>query len=194
MSPPTLDEALDEALTAATSSAPPAATMSLMSTVSIDRMTPADAEAVLRIYGEGLATGIATFETSVPNWNDWDAEHVSEGRLVARDGDRVLGWAALTPVSDRCVYGGVAELGVYVAATARARGVGKALLTALVHAAEDTGYWTLQAGIFADNPVSIALHHACGFRTVGTRERLGQLDGIWHDVLLLERRSNTVGV
>ncbi len=162
-----------------------------MSTVVIDRMRAADAEPVLRIYGEGLATGTATFETTVPSWEEWDREHVETCRLVARDGDDVLGWAALTPVSDRCVYGGVAELGVYVAAAARGGGVGKALLNALVQGSENAGYWTLQAGIFAENTVSIALHHACGFRTVGTRERLGQLEGVWHDVLLLERRSNT---
>jgi phosphinothricin acetyltransferase len=159
----------------------------------IDRMTAADAEPVLRIYDEGLATGTATFETTVPSWQEWDREHIETCRVVARDGDDVLGWAALTPVSDRCVYGGVAELCVYVAAAARGGGVGKALLNALVQASEGAGYWTLQAGIFAENTASIALHQACGFRTVGTRERLGQLEGVWHDVLLLERRSDTVG-
>ena len=113
---------------------------------------------------------------------------------MARDGDEVLGWAALTPVSDRCVYGGVAELGVHVAAAARGKGIGKALLTALTDESEKSGYWTLQAGIFADNTASIALHHACGFRTVGTWEKLGHLRGVvWHDVLLLERRSDKVG-
>ena len=161
--------------------------------IAIDAMSAGDTEAILRIYGEGLAAGTATFETSAPDWEEWDEEHVTECRLVARDGDEVLGWAALTPVSDRCVYGGVAELGVYVAASARGKGIGKALLTALADASEKAGYWTLQAGIFADNTASIALHHACGFRTVGRRERLGQLRGVWHDVLLLERRSNKVG-
>jgi phosphinothricin acetyltransferase len=164
-----------------------------VSTVIVEGMTAAHADAVLCIYGEGLATGTATFETTVPSWGEWDREHIETCRLVARDGNEVLGWAALSPVSDRCVYGGVAELGVYVAAAARGRGVGKALLNALVRASEGAGYWTLQAGIFAENTVSIALHHACGFRTVGTRERLGQLQGVWRDVLLLERRSNTVG-
>jgi len=156
-------------------------------------MTAADAEGVLRIYGEGLATGMATFETKVPSWKEWDREHLEECRLVARDGDDALGWAALTPASDRCVYGGVAELGVYVASAARGRGVGKALLTRLTEASEEAGYWTLQAGIFAQNVASIGLHHACGFRTVGTRRRLGRLNGTWHDVLLLERRSTKVG-
>jgi len=164
-----------------------------MSAVTVNRMTDADANAVLRIYAEGLATGTATFETSAPSWDEWDREHVEACRLVTRDGHEVVGWAALTPVSDRCVHGGVAELGVYVAAAARGRGAGKALLTGLVEASEAAGYWTLQAGIFAENAASIGLHHACGFRTVGTRERLGQLDGVWHDVLLLERRSETVG-
>ena len=156
-------------------------------------MAADDAGEVLRIYGEGIATGKATFETEVPSWEDWDREHIDECRLVARDGDEVLGWAALTPVSDRCVYGGVAELGVYVAAAARGRGVGTALLRALVDASEQAGYWTLQAGVFADNTASVRLHEACGFRTVGTRERLGKLGGEWRDVLLLERRSDTVG-
>ncbi len=161
--------------------------------IAIGAMSAGDAEAILRIYGEGLAAGAATFETSTPDWEEWDEEHVTECRLVARDGDEVLGWAALTPVSDRCVYGGVAELGVYVAASARGKGIGKALLTALAEESENAGYWTLQAGIFADNTASIALHHACGFRTVGRREKLGQLHGVWHDVLLLERRSDKVG-
>jgi phosphinothricin acetyltransferase len=161
--------------------------------MNIDRMQTSDADAVLRIYGEGIATGTATFETMVPTWDEWDSEHLDECRLVARNGGEVLGWAALTPVSGRCVYGGVAELGVYVGAGMRGRGVGKALLQALIEASEAAGYWTLQAGIFPENTASVRLHHACGFRTVGTRQRLGQLHGVWHDVLLLERRSEKVG-
>lgn len=162
--------------------------------MTIEPMAASDGDDVLRIYGEGIATGNATFETGVPSWEDWDHEHIDECRLVARDGDELLGWAALTPVSDRCVYGGVAELGVYVAEAARGRGVGTALLQGLVTASEEAGYWTLQAGVFSDNTASVRIHRACGFRTVGTRERLGKLDGTWRDVLLLERRSDSVGV
>ena len=148
---------------------------------------------VARIYEEGLATGDASFQTSVPTWDSWDAHHLRECRLVARDAHEILGWAALSRVSDRCVYGGVAEVGIYVAAGARGRGIGQALLEALVEASEEAGIWTLQAGAFPENTASVALHHSCGFRTVGTRERLGKLGDIWRDVLLLERRSDTVG-
>jgi len=146
------------------------------------------------IYEEGIATGEATFETSAPEWAEWDADHLRSCRLIAGEGAEVLGWAALSPVSDRCVYGGVAEVSVYVGASARGKGVGKALLEALVEASEAEGIWTLQAGIFAGNRLSVALHEKCGFRQVGLREKLGQLHGVWKDVLLLERRSRAVGV
>lgn len=151
---------------------------------------------VRRIYLEGIATGHATFTTEAPAWDAWDASHLSTGRLVAvgdDDGQPVLGWAALTPVSGRCVYAGVAEVSVYVAAAARGQGVGQALLTALVAAAEAAGLWTLQAGIFPENLPSVRLHEAAGFRLVGRRERIGQLRGHWRDTLLLERRSTVVG-
>ena len=161
--------------------------------VAIEPLGPADADAVLRIYAEGIDTGIATFETRVPGWQEWLDEHLEDCRLVARDGGEVLGWAALSPVSDRCVYGGVAEFGVYVAATARGRGVGKVLLAALVESSEKAGYWTLQGGIIAENTASIALAESCGFRRVGRRERLGQLGDEWRDVVLVERRSSVVG-
>jgi len=156
-------------------------------------MGAADAAAVLAIYAEGIATGTATFETEVPSFASWDAAHLPVCRLVAHDGDTALGWAALTAVSGRCVYRGVAEVSVYVAAHARGRGVGRSLLRALVDASETHGLWTLQAGIFAENAASRALHESCGFRLVGRQERLGQLHGAWHDVLLLERRSGVVG-
>ena len=152
-------------------------------------MTVADWEDVRRIYAEGIATGNATFETAPPSREAWDASHRKDCRLVAREGDTVVGWAALSPVSDRCAYGGVAEVSVYVAGSARGRGVGRALLSELVRASEEAGLWTLQAGIFPENAASIAIHHACGFRTVGVRERLGRLAGAWRDVALLERRS-----
>jgi phosphinothricin acetyltransferase len=156
-------------------------------------MKDEDWEAVRAIYQEGLATGNATFETAVPTWEEWTQDHLQDGRLVARRQGQILGWAALTPVSGRCVYAGVAEVSVYVAAAARGHGVGKTLLQALVQESEKAGIWTLQAGIFPENGASLALHHACGFRQVGRRERLGQVDGVWRDVILLERRSQVVG-
>jgi len=156
-------------------------------------MQPGDWEAVARIYAEGIATGHATFEREVPSRKAWDQDHLNAPRLVARDGEAVLGWAALSPVSGRCVYGGVGEVSVYVASAARGRGVGKALLTRLIEESEREGLWTLQAGIFPENVPSLAVHRACGFREVGRRERIGQMDGRWRDVVLLERRSQRIG-
>lgn len=156
-------------------------------------MSSSDWGRVADIFAEGLATGNATFETEVPSWESWDESHLQACRLVADVAGFVVGWAALSGVSDRCVYGGVAEISVYVDDEARGRGVGTRLLTALVEASEDEGLWTLQAGIFAENVASVRVHEKCGFRIVGTRERLGQLDGRWRDVLLLERRSRVTG-
>ena len=150
--------------------------------------------AVQRIYAEGIATGDATFETEPPaNFELFVAGHLAEHMIVAHDAGVVLGWAALSSISDRCAYRGVAENSVYVAAKARGRGVGRALLTQLVWRAEEAGIWTVQSGIFPTNVASLALHHACGFRTVGTRERLGQLEGVWRSVVLVERRSERIG-
>jgi phosphinothricin acetyltransferase len=161
----------------------------------IETMLPSDWEQVREIYLQGIATGLATFEQSAPEWPAWDAARLPAPRLVVRSSDgSFAGWAALSPVSSRCVYGGVAEVSVYVAEAQRGRGVGLALLCALVDQSEAAGLWTLQAGIFPENTASVALHHRCGFRTIGCREKLGQLNGIWRDVLLLERRSRTVGV
>jgi phosphinothricin acetyltransferase len=159
----------------------------------IDLMRAEDWEEVRRIYLEGIATGNATFETDAPSWERWDAAHLAEPRLVARDDERLLGWASLSKVSERCVYAGVAEVSVYVAGSARGRGVGRKLLEALIERSEDAGIWTLQAGIFPENTASIAIHRRCGFRVVGTRERLGQLAGRWRNVMLLERRSGLKG-
>jgi L-amino acid N-acyltransferase YncA len=157
-------------------------------TVRIEDLQPDDWPAVRAIYAEGIASGDATFETAPPDWPTWDAGHLTRPRLVARrDGD-VVGWAALSPVTERCAYAGVAEVSVYVASTARGQGVGRRLLGALAAQAERSGIWTLQAGVFPENAASLALHRACGFRTVGVRERLGRLDGRWRDVVLLERR------
>lgn len=159
----------------------------------IDALRPDDWPAVEAIYREGIATGMATFETETLPWEQWDAAHRPDCRLVARDGARVLGWAALSPVSDRCAYAGVAENSIYIAAAARGQGIGKRLLGVLVEASEAAGIWTLQTGIFPENAASLALHQACGFRIVGTRERVGQLHGVWKDVVFLERRSRVVG-
>jgi len=156
-------------------------------------MTPADWPAVRAIYQEGIATGDATFERDLPSWQDWDAGHLPACRLVARRGGDIVGWAALSPVSGRCVYAGVAEVSLYVAAAQRGSGVGRALLERLVEESEGCGIWTLQAGIFPENAASVAVHRWCGFRVVGVRERLGCGQGRWRDVLLLERRSAAVG-
>jgi L-amino acid N-acyltransferase YncA len=164
-----------------------------MGTWAIHAMTPDDWPAVRAVYEEGIATGDATFETAAPGWAAWDRGHLPDPRLVAGRDGRVVGWAALSPVSDRCAYAGVAEVSVYVAAAAAGQGAGRALLTELVRRAEAAGIWTLQAGVFPENTASLALHHRCGFRTVGVRERLGKLDGSWRDVVLLERRSPLVG-
>jgi len=148
---------------------------------------------IKRIYEEGIATGNATFQTTAPEWDEWDAAHVKQSRLVAMENGEVLGWAALTPVSGRCVYAGVGEVSVYVAAAARGKGAGKKLLEALVVSSEQNGFWTLQAGIFPENTASVKIHEACGFRVIGARERIGQMNGVWRDTLLLERRSNIAG-
>ena len=157
--------------------------------VAIRRLGPGDWPQVADIYAAGIATRNATFETAVPEWAEWDAAHLPGHRFVATDGDQVVGWVALTGYSDRCCYAGVADLSVYVDPAVQRRGVGQALLEQVVASAEAAGIWTLQAGIFPENEASLALHRRCGFRLVGTRERIGQLDGVWRDVLLLERRS-----
>ncbi|MGZ4395838.1 MAG: N-acetyltransferase family protein [Gaiellaceae bacterium] len=151
-------------------------------------LRPEDWPQVAAAYRDGIRTGNATFETGVPSWQDWDAAH-PDIRLVAELDGEVVGWAALSPVSDRCCYRGVGELSVYVAAHVRGRGVGRTLLEELIARSEAAGIWTLQAGVFPENEASLALHTACGFRLVGVRERLGELNGVWRDVVMLERRS-----
>ncbi|MGH7682058.1 MAG: GNAT family N-acetyltransferase [Candidatus Eiseniibacteriota bacterium] len=156
----------------------------------IESMQSSDWPSVRSIYLEGIATGNATFETEAPDWDAWDRAHAKEPRLVARDGRAaILGFAALTHVSARAVYTGVGDLSVYVTASARGKGVGRALLLSLIESSERAGFWTLQAGIFPENEASLALHRSCGFRDVGRRERIGKMEGVWRDVLLLERRS-----
>jgi L-amino acid N-acyltransferase YncA len=157
-------------------------------------MSAEDWPAVSRIYSEGIATGNATFESSAPSWERWSAARSPEPRLVARDGSGVIGWAALSPASTRAVYRGVGSVSIYVDAAHAGRGVGRALLEELIRSSEQAGFWTLQAGIFPENGASIALHESCGFRLLGTQERLGQMpDGRWRDVVLYERRSQTLG-
>lgn len=162
--------------------------------VQIEPMHAVDWPEVRAIYLAGIATGQATFESSAPGWQDWDAAHLTTARLVARDPSGLLGWVALSPVSRRRVYAGVAEESVYIAEAARGRGVGRALLSAAISAAEVAGIWMLQASMFPENSASITLHQRCGFRVVGRRERIGQHGGVWRDTLLLERRSAVVGV
>ena len=152
-----------------------------------------DREAVLAIYQDGIATGIATLETAPPDWEQWDETHKPNCRLVAEDGGRVVAWAALTSVSHRPCYRGVAEETIYVADHAQGRGIGRTLMERLVEESERAGYWTLQAAIFPQNEASVALHEACGFRTVGVRQRIGEREGRFHDILLMERRSPVVG-
>lgn len=160
---------------------------------SVEKMLPGYWPEVRAVYVEGLATGDATFETEAPEWERWDAAHLRACRLVALDDGRVAGWAALSPVSARAVYAGVAEVSVYVGAGFRGRGLGRALLSALVRESEAAGIWTLQASVFPENVASVELHKACGFREVGRRERVGRLRGRWRDTILLERRSRAVG-
>jgi L-amino acid N-acyltransferase YncA len=155
----------------------------------LDVLCPSDWEQVREIYLQGIATGLATFETEAPLWERWDAAHHPFSRLVARASAQLWGWAALAPVSSRAVYRGVADVSIYVRDSARGQGVGRALLEELVAVSEANGIWTLQSGIFAINQTSLALHRACGFREVGRRERIGQLHGEWRDTILMERRS-----
>jgi L-amino acid N-acyltransferase YncA len=149
---------------------------------------------VARIYTEGIATGNATFETKAPDWDTWNKGHLAHCRIVALVDNKVAGWAALSPVSGRCVYGGVAEVSVYIGKEFRGKGVGKALLVELIAQSEQNGLWTLQSGIFPENTASISLHDQCGFRRIGYREKVGQLGGTWRDTIQFERRSKVVGV
>ena len=148
---------------------------------------------VAAIYGEGIAGGLATFESDCPSWVEWDAAHLSCCRLVASQGDEVVGWAAVSPISRRPCYVGVAEASVYVAAGARRQGIGRALLEALIRESEKHGFWTLQGTTLAENVASLGLQVKCGFHVVGRRERIAVLNGVWHDTILTERRSHLAG-
>lgn len=165
-----------------------------------DRMKIVDMEKlhypeVKDIYELGIATGNATFQTEAPSWEEWDKSHLKDDRLVATDGKgHVIGWAALTPVSGRCVYAGVAEVSIYINPDHQGKGVGKKLMEELVRKSEELNLWTLQAGIFPENKASLKLHDQFGFRRVGYREKIGKMRGVWRDTVLLERRSKKVGV
>lgn len=161
---------------------------------SVRAMAPTDWPAIHRIYEDGIATGTATLDTIAPSWMAWDASHLDPCRVVAEEDGEVVAWAALTPVTGRCAYGGVAELSIYVAEDARGKKHGQKLLEELIGKSEEAGFWTLQAQIFEENTVSIHIHEAAGFRVVGVRERIGQVNGRWHNVVLMERRSQSVGV
>ena len=156
-------------------------------------LRPDDWPEVARIFEEGIRTGNATFETDVPTWEAWDKAHLPEHRVVAQRDGQVVGWIALAPVSSRCCYGGVAEVSAYVTEGARGEGVGKALLGAVIESSERAGIWTLETGVFPENAASVGLLQRFGFRVVGTRERIGEMHGMWRDVVFLERRSEVVG-
>ncbi|QXE19047.1 GNAT family N-acetyltransferase [Clostridium sp. 001] len=161
----------------------------------IEEMKKEDWEEVSKIYLEGINTKKATFQTEVPTWQNWDNSHLKSCRLVARLGNTVLGWAALSPTSSRCVYAGVAEVSIYIGEEYRGKGIGTSLLDNLVKLSEKNGFWTLQSGIIKENSPSIALHEKCGFREVGVRKKLGKMcNKKWYDVVLMERRSDTVGI
>jgi len=165
-----------------------------MNEIKIQQMTAESWSDVARIYESGIATKQATFQTEAPTWEAWDKAHRQDCRLLAILNHQIVGWAALSTVSSRCVYAGVAEVSVYVDAQYRGRGIGDLLMKALIQESESNGIWTLQAGIFPENIGSIKLHHKNGFRTIGIKERLGKMGDTWRDVAQLERRSTIVGI
>lgn len=161
--------------------------------ITFSPLLPDHWQAVRDIYTEGIRTGNATFQQSAPEWDEWNNSHLTHSRIVALVNNEVAGWAALTPVSGRCVYAGVGEVSVYVAEKFRGQRIGNALLQELIQQSESNNIWTLQAGIFSENKGSIKIHEANGFRTVGYREKIGQMNGVWRDTVLMERRSKIIG-
>lgn len=160
----------------------------------IENMKASDWKQVSDIYYTGIKTEIATFQNDIPTWDEWDKSHSTTCRFVARTEDKILGWVALSPVSSRCVYAGVAEVSIYIHPEYKGMGIGTALLNNMISYSEEEGYWTLQSGIIKENISSRKLHQKCGFREIGYRERLGKINnGKWHDVILMERRSKVVG-
>ncbi|RKE98633.1 GNAT family N-acetyltransferase [Ichthyenterobacterium magnum] len=163
-----------------------------MTTIILRPLLENDWDSVSKIYAEGISTGLATFETEIPNWKQWDSKYINSCRIVATKRNKALGFAVLSQVSKREVYKGVAEVSVYVAKKFRGRNIGEALLKQLIKESEHNGFWTLQAGIFSKNLASINLHKKCGFRVVGIREKIGQLNGKWYDNHLLEKRNKNI--
>jgi L-amino acid N-acyltransferase YncA len=170
----------------------PTDTLAAPPSVELRHLEPDDWPAVAEIYWDGMRNGLATFETEVPSWAAWNAGHLWGHRLVAELLGEVVGWAALSPASTRRCYIGVAENSVYVARDARGLGIGRVLLDELIRGAEATGIWTIQTSIFPENRASLTLHERCGFRVVGTRERVAKRDGVWRDTVFLERRSEVI--
>ncbi|MDX5481445.1 MAG: N-acetyltransferase family protein [Hymenobacteraceae bacterium] len=162
--------------------------------IEIKKMLPEHAGAVLKIYTEGLATGQATFNTEVPSWQEWDKGHLRHSRLVVLTDSSVLGWAALSPVSSRYCYRGVAEFSIYIGSESRGKGVGNLLMQRLIEESEANGIWTLHSSTFPENAASINLQKKHGFREIGYREKISWLNGQWRDTVLLERRSRKVGI
>ncbi|WP_109301681.1 GNAT family N-acetyltransferase [Aquimarina sp. AU474] len=162
------------------------------SNIQIEHFSKSDWYEISTIYQEGIATGIATFETKVPSWETWDATHTVSCRLKAIVNQEIAGWAALSPTSKREVYKGVAEVSIYITTKFRNLGIGTLLLSALIKESESAGFWTLQAGIFSQNKASIVLHKSLGFREIGFREKIGKLNNIWYDNTILERRSKKI--
>ncbi|CAM3456728.1 GNAT family N-acetyltransferase [Zobellia roscoffensis] len=165
-----------------------------MNHIELRPMLPEDWPFVSKIYAEGMATGYATFENKTPSYDAWNNSHIANCRIMAFEEDQCLGWAALSPVSSRCVYGGVGEVSIYISTEARGKGVGSKLMQALITQSEENGLWTLQSGVFPENTGSIKLHEKMGFRRIGKRERIGKRDGVWKDNVLFERRSKVVGI
>lgn len=160
----------------------------------IKPITKVNFSVVAEIYRHGLATNIATFQNDLPMWEDWDKRHLGFCRISLYKNDEMLGWAALSPVSSRCVYSGVAEVSIYVATNARGKGIGEILLNELIKQSESNEIWTLQSGIFAENEGSVKLYEKCGFRTVGYREKIARKNEVWKDTVLMERRSTVTGI
>jgi phosphinothricin acetyltransferase len=164
----------------------------MKSKITIKNMLPQHWTEVSIIYKDGIETGLATFEKETPNWMDWDNNHLKVCRIIAVLNEKIVGWAALSPVSSRCVYGGIGEVSIYVAREFRGNKIGEKLLKKLISESEENRLWTIQSGIFPENINSIKLHEKVGFRKIGYREKIGELDGIWKDNILFEKRSKLI--
>ncbi len=163
-----------------------------LETIHFDKMIETDWPNVKSIYIEGIASGNATFDEELPSWDVWNRSYLTACRIVVKEAGRIVGWAALQPISSKKALAGVAELSIYLGASSRGKGIGSRLMAYVIAESEANGFWTLQSGVFLENIASIHLHHKAGFRNVGVRQRIGKLNGVWRDIILLERRSNTV--